>query len=55
MQKERQVVGYCRVSSQAQTPDLLNQRQVLEQWCEQQQILAHEWIMEKGITESHQG
>src|SRR5207253_11321239 len=41
-------VCYCRVSSQAQKPDLLNQRRVLEQWCEQQQISIDEWIMEVG-------
>ncbi len=26
--KERRTIGYCRVSSQAQKPDLLNQRRV---------------------------
>src|SRR5579864_1158403 len=46
--KERRTIGYCRVSSQAQKPDLLNQRQVLEQWCEQQHIRVDEWIMEVG-------
>jgi len=46
--KERRTIGYCRVSSQAQKPDLLNQRRVLEQWCEQQQINVDEWIMEVG-------
>jgi predicted site-specific integrase-resolvase len=46
--KERRTVGYCRVSSQAQKPDLLNQRRVLERWCEQQQISIDEWIMEVG-------
>src|SRR5258706_14712256 len=30
---ERKVVVYCRVSSQAQQPDLANQRQELEQFC----------------------
>ncbi len=46
--KERRTLGYCRVSSQAQQPDLLNQRRVLEQWCEQQHIGVDEWIMEVG-------
>src|SRR5579883_3168790 len=44
----RKTVGYCRVSSQAQKPDLMNQRQVLEQWCTSQQIQVDEWIMEIG-------
>jgi putative resolvase len=46
--KDRRTVAYCRVSSQAQKPDLLNQRRVLEQWCEQQHIGVEEWIMEVG-------
>jgi predicted site-specific integrase-resolvase len=48
VQKERQTVAYCRVSIQAQKPDLLNQRAVLEQWCKQQRISVDEWIMEVG-------
>src|SRR5712691_323074 len=48
VQKERQTVAYCRVSSQAQQPDLLKQRAVLEQWCKQQHISVDEWIMEVG-------
>src|SRR5712692_10370913 len=46
VQKDRRTVAYCRVSSQAQKPDLLNQQTVLEQWCEQQHIGVDEWIME---------
>lgn len=46
--KERRTIGYCRVSSQAQKPDLLNQRLMLEQWCEQQHLNVDEWIMEIG-------
>lgn len=46
--KARKTVGYCRVSSQAQKPDLANQRQVLEQWCGSQRIQVDEWIMEIG-------
>jgi predicted site-specific integrase-resolvase len=46
--KERRTVAYCRVSSQAQKPDLANQRQVLEEFCQQRQIQVDEWIMEIG-------
>jgi putative resolvase len=46
--KDRRTIGYCRVSTQTQKPDLLHQRQVLEQWCEQQHIKVDEWIMEVG-------
>ena len=35
IQQERKTIAYCRVSRQAQKPALLNQRQMLEQWCEQ--------------------
>jgi putative resolvase len=48
VQKERQTVAYCRVSSHAQQPALLHQQAVLEQWCKQQQISVNEWIMEVG-------
>src|SRR5713101_4097556 len=47
-QKTQRTVAYCRVSSQAQKPDLHNQRRILEEWCEQQKILVDEWIMEVG-------
>jgi predicted site-specific integrase-resolvase len=46
--KERRTVAYCRVSSQAQKPDLANQRQALEEFCKQRQIQVDEWIMEIG-------
>ena len=46
--KDGRTVAYCRLSSQAQKPDLLNQKAVLEQWCEQQHIRVDEWIMEVG-------
>src|SRR2546421_9795368 len=46
--KKRKTVAYCRVTSQAQKPDLANQRRMLEQWCQQQQIQVDEWIMEIG-------
>jgi putative resolvase len=48
VQKERRTVAYCRVSSQAQKPDLANQRHVLEEFCKQKQIQVDEWIMEIG-------
>jgi putative resolvase len=44
----RQTVAYCRVSSQAQKPDLENQRSILEQYCQRQGIQVDEWIMEIG-------
>jgi len=47
-QKTQRTVAYCRVSSQAQKPDLHKQRRILEEWCEQQQIQVDEWIMEVG-------
>src|SRR5947199_2624916 len=46
--KERRTVAYCRVSSQAQKPDLENQRRILEQYCRRQDIEVDEWIMEIG-------
>ena len=45
---DRQTVAYCRVSSQAQRPDLENQRRILEQYCQRQGIQVDEWIMEIG-------
>jgi putative resolvase len=48
VQKERRTVAYCRVSSQAQKPDLLNQQAVLRDYCEQQSIRVDEWINEIG-------
>jgi len=48
VQKERRPVAYCRVSSQAQQPDLVNQRQVLDAFCQQRQIQVDEWMMEIG-------
>ena len=40
--------AYCRVSSQAQLPDVANQKRRLEQECQQQHIEVDEWIMEIG-------
>src|SRR5258708_26543416 len=48
VQKERRTVAYCRVSSQAQKPDLVNQQNVLKQFCHKRQIEVDEWIMEVG-------
>jgi len=45
---DRQTIGYCRVSSLAQKPDLANQQKILEQFCLQRQIAVDEWIMEIG-------
>jgi putative resolvase len=44
----RRTVAYCRVSSQAQKPDLANQKRILEQYCQQRHIEVDEWIMEIG-------
>ena len=40
--------AYCRVSSQAQKPELANQKRSFEQYCQQQHIEVDEWIMEIG-------
>ena len=48
VQKERLTVAYCRVSSQAQKPDLANQRRVLEAFCTQRNIEVDEWMVEVG-------
>ena len=48
VQKERRTVAYCRVSSQAQKPDLANQRRVLEAYCTQRNIEVDEWMIEVG-------
>ena len=48
VQKERRTVAYCRVSSQAQKPDLVNQQKVLDEFCKQRKIEVDEWIMEVG-------
>src|SRR3989454_12702608 len=48
VQKERRTVAYCRVSSQAQKPDLVTQQKVLDEFCKQRKIEVDEWIMEVG-------
>lgn len=46
--KDRKVVVYSRVSSQAQKPDLKNQRAALEQFCIAKGIEVDVWIDEIG-------
>ena len=46
--KKKRCVVYCRVSSPAQKPDLLNQRQNLEQFCIARGLVVDEWIEEIG-------
>ena len=47
--KTKQVtIAYLRVSSQAQKPDLSNQRAALEQFCIVRGIAVNEWISEIG-------
>lgn len=41
-------VVYTRVSSNAQKPDLLNQKRVLEQFCVARGIAVDEWVSEIG-------
>jgi predicted site-specific integrase-resolvase len=44
----RKIVVYLRVSSQAQRPDLENQRTALEQFCTARGLTVDEWIAEIG-------
>jgi predicted site-specific integrase-resolvase len=44
----RHTIAYCRVSSQAQKPDLENQKRLLEQYCREMGIRVDEWITEIG-------
>jgi DNA-binding transcriptional MerR regulator len=44
----RRTVAYCRVSNQAQKPDLENQKRILEQYCQRQGIKVDEWMTERG-------
>jgi putative resolvase len=48
LRRDRRTVAYCRVSRQAQKPDLENQKRILEQYCQQQHIEVDEWITEIG-------
>jgi predicted site-specific integrase-resolvase len=45
---KRKTVVYMRVSSQAQKPDLKNQRVVLEQFCATRGFAVDEWVEEVG-------
>lgn len=45
---ERKTVVYARVSSQAQKPDLKNQRERLEQFCISKGLTVDEWVDEIG-------
>lgn len=42
------IIGYCRVSSAAQKPDLRNQREVLEQFCAARGLANVEFVEEVG-------
>lgn len=42
------IVAYCRVSSQAQKPDLANQRKVLEDFCSARGLAGVEFVEEVG-------
>lgn len=44
----RRTVAYCRVSSQSQKADLVNQRQLVEQFCVARGLIVDEWIEEVG-------
>ena len=46
--KKKRCVVYCRVSSPAQKPDLVNQRQNLEQFCTARGLVVDEWLEEIG-------
>jgi len=47
-QSHQVAVAYMRVSSQAQKPDLANQKKALEQFCIAQGIAIEDWISEIG-------
>jgi len=47
-QAKKSIVVYCRVSSQAQKPDLLNQRKVLEDFCVAKGLAGVEFVEEVG-------
>jgi putative resolvase len=47
-EKPRFAVAYCRVSSQAQRPDLKNQRAIVEQFCVASGLANVEYIIEIG-------
>ena len=41
-------IVYCRVSSAAQKPDLVNQRKMLEEFCAARGYAVSEWVVEIG-------
>ncbi len=45
---ERITVAYCRVSSQAQQPDLKNQRRIIEEFCVSRGLGNVEYVCEVG-------
>lgn len=45
---KQKCIVYCRVSSQAQKPDLNNQRLMLEQFCVARGLAVDEWMEEIG-------
>lgn len=45
---KRKIIAYCRVSSQAQKPDLKNQREAIEQYCLSSAKANVEYIEEIG-------
>jgi putative resolvase len=48
LEKPRCIVAYCRVSSQAQRPDLKNQRRIVEEFCIAKGLGNVEFIEEIG-------
>jgi predicted site-specific integrase-resolvase len=46
--KDKKVIAYCRVSSQAQRPDLKNQRAIIEDFCVSTHRVNVEYIEEIG-------
>lgn len=48
VQEARRVIAYCRVSSAAQKPELVNQRRVLEEFCVSRGLAGVEFIDEIG-------
>jgi predicted site-specific integrase-resolvase len=46
--KTKRIVAYCRVSSQAQKPDLKNQREIMEEFCVNSGKANVEYVIEIG-------
>ena len=47
---ERLCIAYVRVSSQAQRPDLKNQRKLLEQFCIAKGQVVDEWMLKTKLS-----